>query len=142
MRPVDAEDLGPKDVFLQSLERCDHDPEFLDRFYARFMNSSPVVRQKFEFTDFQRQKTMLRRSFQVIALASAGDPNGLLELGARAETHSRRQLDIDPTLYDLWLHALIETAQEADPFWSTDIESAWRYILGIAIQHMIRRYED
>jgi hemoglobin-like flavoprotein len=141
MKPADLVDIGPKQIFLDSLRRCDASSGFLERFYERFMATSPEVTAKFADTDFQRQRTMLRRSLHLIALASAGDPDGLAELNARAETHSRAKLDIPPHLYDLWLQALIETARDSDPDWTEDIETAWRQILGIAIRHMIRQYE-
>ena len=84
---------------------------------------------------------MLQRSLHLMALASAGDPDGLRELQARAETHSRAKLDITAPLYDLWLETLIQTASESDPKWAPQVEHAWRHILGIAIQHMLRKYE-
>lgn len=142
MRPTDPGDVGPKDVFLQSLERCEGVGGFLDEFYRRFMASSEEVREKFKFTDFTQQKRMLRRSLQLMALGTAGDPKGLAELAARAETHSRAHLDIPPPLYDLWLEALIATAAEMDSEWSGATESAWRRVLGIAIRHMVTKYDD
>ena len=65
---------------------------------------------------------MLLRSLQLCAEATAGDPDGLAELTARAETHSRANLDIKPELYGLWLDAVVETVRECDPEWTTEIE--------------------
>jgi hypothetical protein len=84
---------------------------------------------------------MLQRSLHLMAAASAGDPDGLRELNARAETHSRAKLDIAAPLYDLWLETLIQTAKESDSNWTPGVEQAWRHILGIAIRHMLRKYE-
>ena len=83
---------------------------------------------------------MLRRSLELMASATAGDPDGLRELSERAETHSRAKLNIRPELYTLWLDALIETAKGTDPEWTPAIEQAWRSILGIAVRHMTRQY--
>jgi hemoglobin-like flavoprotein len=142
MTPSDLVDPGPKDIFLQSLKRCDLRGDFLEQFYERFIASSPDVRDKFVHTDLYRQRRMLRRSLELMARATAGDPEGLRELHDRAETHRRSKLDIAPPLYDLWLDALVSTAGESDPEWTPAIEDAWREILGIAIRHMTRRYRD
>ena len=135
-------EFGPKDVFLLSLSRCERWTDFVDRFYARFLAASPAIREKFAHTDFDRQKRMLRRSLELIASATVGDPDGLRELNDRAETHSRSRLDIRPELYGLWLEAVIETAREFDPAWTLAVESAWRVTLGHGIRHMTHRYQD
>lgn len=141
MRSVDVDDLGPKDLFLGSLTRCDRNGTFVEQFYERFM-ASPEVREKFVTTDFARQRRMLRRSLELMARASAGEPDGLRELNDRAETHSRANLNIEPRLYGIWLDSLIETARRSDPEWTPTVELAWREILGIAIRHMIKAYGD
>ena len=133
--------MSPKETFLESLARCQDRPEFILEFYRKFLASSAEVAFKFRFTDLDRQKGMLLHSLQLCAAATAGDPEGLANLTLRAETHSRDQLGIRPELYDLWLQAAIETAHEYDPSWSPEVESAWRTIVGFAIQHMTRRYD-
>lgn len=133
---------GPKDIFLLSLQRCDAHGRFIDQFYDRFLASSPEIREKFRFTDFTRQRRMLRRSLELVAKATAGDPEGLRDLTERAATHSRSRLDISPAMYDSWMDALLATAAESDPEWTAPIESAWRHVLGIAVHHMTRRYAD
>ena len=138
-RPLER---GPKDIFLDSLQRCDDSHgDFLERFYERFMASAPAVAEAFRFTDLSRQRRMMRRSLGLIARAAAGEPDGLRELHERAETHGRAKLDIDPSLYRNWLDTLIVTAAESDPEWTPDVESAWRAILGIAIRHMTINYD-
>ena len=133
--------LSPKDAFLQSLARCEAEDDFIPRFYKRFMASSEEVAFKFRFTDFERQQYALLRSLQLCAQATAGDPEGLAELTARASTHSRAHLDIKPELYGLWLEAVVSTVRECDPEWTTDVEAAWRTIVGFAIMHMTHSYD-
>ena len=127
-------------IFLESLARCGR-AEFVDRFYERFLAASPEVRARFATTDFDRQRLMLLRSLELIASAVDGDPAGIDELRARAESHSRSRLDIPPHLYDLWLDAAVTSASEADPDWSPEVETAWRSVLGAAIRHMSSRYD-
>jgi pantothenate kinase-related protein Tda10/hemoglobin-like flavoprotein len=133
--------LSPKAAFLQSLLRCEAQPDFIPRFYRHFIGSSAEVAFKFRFTDFERQQHMLLRSLQLCAQATAGDPDGLAELSARAETHSRSHLDIKPELYTLWLDAAIETVRECDPAWSPEVSAAWRQVVGFAILHMAHGYD-
>ena len=59
--------------FEDSLRRCNADPDFLDRFYERFLRSSPKVREKFRGTDFIRQKRMLQASLQLLLVAAQDD---------------------------------------------------------------------
>ena len=56
----------------ESLRRCNADRLFLDRFYDRFLRSSPKVRRKFAGTDFVRQKRMLQASLQLMLVAAQG----------------------------------------------------------------------
>ncbi len=130
----------PKNLFLQSLERCSEDEDFIASFYDNFLGASEEVREKFAETDFTRQNRMLLKSLRLCAGATAGDLAALRELRERAETHDRQHLNIRPELYDLWLDAIIKTAREYDELWSPDIEEAWNTILGHVIHHMIKYY--
>jgi hypothetical protein len=138
---IPSKELVRRRTFLESLERCGQGA-FVDRFYERFLASSSEVRAKFASTDFGRQRLMLLRSLQLIAAAADGDPEGVEELHARAETHARSRLNIEPHLYDLWLESAIASAVEADPLWSPEVETAWRSILGAAIRHLRSQYES
>lgn len=134
------DDTSPKDLFLQSLERCVASDAFVNSFYERFMGKSEEVRAKFRFTDFKKQNAMLKHSLELCAGATVGDPEALRELNERAITHDRHHWNIDAKLYALWLEAIIETASDFDEQWNDAIGSSWRRILGHAIQHMIRKY--
>ena len=135
-----SKELVRRRVFLESLARCGQGA-FVDRFYDRFLASSPDVRAKFASTDFSRQRLMLVRSLELIAAAADGDPEGVEELHTRAETHSKGRLNIEPHLYGLWLESAIASAAEADPGWTPDVEAAWRSILGAAIRHLSSHYD-
>lgn len=134
------EEIAPKDVFLQSLDRCVIAPEFMQAFYDRFLGSSEEIRNKFAGTDMYLQKQMLIRSLKLSAGATAGDRESLQEINDRAETHARDRLNVRPELYNYWLDAIIAAAEEFDPQWEPAVESAWRRILGHVIKHMVRRY--
>lgn len=128
-------------TFDASLRRCDTTPDFLDRFYERFMTSSPKVREKFEHTDFERQKRLLRASFYLILMA-VEDPDGDLGiyLDKIARRHSASDLDIGAELYDLWLDSLLAVVEECDPHFDAEVQEAWERMMGIGISYILRRY--
>ncbi|MCA9230242.1 MAG: globin [Planctomycetales bacterium] len=132
--------LTPRDLFLDSLERCAADEGFLPTFYRRFLASSREVRDKFRHTDFEQQNEMLLNSLRLVAAATAGAQRGLSELKERAKTHDRHHLNIRPQLYEFWRVAIVLTASEFDPLWSDTTEDAWNRILGTVIDHMVRHY--
>lgn len=137
--------LDPRtlETFENSLDRCYAGSDFLDRFYERFLDSSPSVRAKFENTDFVRQKRALRASLQLLLLAAGdGETGPARHLRSLAERHSRAQLDIGAELYDNWLDSLLATARQFDPIWSNDVEKAWEQVLGLGIRYMLDHYQD
>ncbi len=134
------DDPSPKEHFLQSLDRCCHDENFIPSFYERFLASSDEVKSKFQNTDFEEQNQKLIRSLRLAADATSGLPEALREVRERAETHDRHHLNIKPHFYDVWLESVIETASDYDMEWSEQIEAAWRKTLGHVIEHMIKFY--
>jgi hemoglobin-like flavoprotein len=130
------------ETFLQSLRRCLAAPEFLVRFYARFMDSSDEVRAKFRGADMTQQARVLADSLYVLAVAAQGQDRSPArgELPRLARRHARQDLDIRPELYDLWLDCLVASAREHDAAFSPSIEDAWRATLGAGIEYMRSRY--
>ena len=130
------------DAFLASLKRCLAAPGFLAGFYDRFLTSSNEVREKFRGVDMQRQARVLEDSLYVVAVAVQGEEGSLArgDLPRIAERHSRRDLDVHPELYDLWVRCLVEAARDHDPQWSDDVAAAWRETLAFGVEYMRRRY--
>ena len=124
-----------------SLRRCNSDPGFLDRFYERFLRSSPKVREKFVGTDFIRQKRMLQASLQLLLVAAQDEgkrPTPYLDdVAAR---HSASQMAIGAELYDLWLDSLLATVREVDPAWNAEVEQAWESVMTVGIAYLVARY--
>lgn len=140
MNRQQKEEVSPKDVFLNSLERCSSEDGFLEEFYDRFVLSSDAIRAKFANTDMYLQKQMLLRSLKLSAGATAGDTEALAEIHDRAESHSRHRLNIEPPLYDYWLSAMLAAAAKFDPVWDDEIEAAWKRILGHVVRTMVKKY--
>ncbi len=129
-------------VFDASLERCNAKSGFLDLFYEKFLASSPKVKEKFSSTDFVRQKSALRESFNLMMLAARDEETGparhLKDLAAR---HSRRDLNIGSEFYDLWLDSLLATVKEWDPEFDPKIEAAWESVMTIGIGYMMANFD-
>jgi hemoglobin-like flavoprotein len=127
--------------FEESLHRCNTDSRFLDRFYERFLGSSPKVRRKFAGTDFVRQKRMLQASLQLLLVAAQGDGSAAAPyLDQVAARHGAGQMAIGAELYDLWLDALLATVRETDPAWTPDVEHAWEDVMTVGIRYLLARY--
>jgi len=124
-----------------SLQRCNANPAFLDRFYEIFLASSPSVREKFAHTDFVRQKREVRASLQAMLLAAedetAGPERHLKDIAKR---HSRHDLNIGGELYDLWLDSLLSAVQECDPAFSPEVGRAWEAVMMVGVHYMISHY--
>ena len=128
------------ELFNDSLERCTGRPGFLDRFYELFMASSEEVAAKFKHTDFRKQKKALRVSLYKMMLVREGNAGADADLERLAQLHSRRQLDVRPELYELWLDRLIQAVREFDPVFSGETEKAWRNVMRPGIKFMKARY--
>ena len=129
-------------AFLASFNRCRAAAGFLEDFYRRFIASSEEIRAKFAGTNMKRQVQMLEDSLYVVAVAIQGEEGSLArgDLPRIAARHSRKDLDIRPGLYDLWLECLIEAVRTHDPQFSGEVEAAWRETLAVGIDYMRARY--
>jgi hypothetical protein len=126
------------DVFVASLKRCLGAPDFLLDFYGLFMASSDDVRRRFQNTDFKVQTRVLADSLWVMANVAQSERKSPAwgDLARVAERHSRRDLDIPPPLYDVWLNCLVQAALKHDPAFTPAIETAWRETLAVGIEYM------
>lgn len=124
-----------------SLSRCVKDPSFLDRFYDGFIEKSPEIKRKFENTDFDRQKRVLSDSL-FLMLAAAGTTSGYahVELAKLAKRHSRKELDIHPDLYAIWLDCLMKVVSEVDTEFTPELDEAWRESLAGGIELLKSAY--
>ncbi len=140
--PHEAVPAETVETFLASLKRCLAEPEFLVKFYARFMDSSDEVRAKFRGTDMTQQARVLADSLYVLAVAAQGRERSPArgDLPRLAALHGRHGLDIRPGLYGVWLDCLVASARDHDPAFSPAVEHAWRATLGPGIEEMISGY--
>lgn len=129
----------PKDVFLESIERCLASESFISDFYTRFLAQSQSVRDRFACTDMTLQAQKLANMLRLLASAVAGESEALKQLNERAETHSRKKLNITPDMYELWSSSILATAREHDGMWTHDVEEAWHSTLEFVVNFMVAR---
>ena len=117
------------------------DRDFFDAFYERFIESSPIVKEKFKNTDMAKQKKILMESmFHLLDFFATREFSSHMRRIAR--THSKSEKNISPELYDLWLEVLIKTLREFDTEFNKDIELAWRLVLSPGITFLKFEYES
>jgi hemoglobin-like flavoprotein len=132
------------DLFAASYGRVMKDgaynPQFIGRFYERFLASSADVAARFAGTDMSRQKTMLHDSLQ--SLIDFNQRRTLSPAMSRlARVHSRAGQDIPPRLYEDWMASLLATVAEFDPQYSDAVELAWRLTLAPGIVYLAFGYD-
>lgn len=131
-------------VFNDSYERVTNTPkksgEFFSTFYALLIADNPEVANKFRNTDMHRQVQMLKTSVAVL-LSYYGTDDQDDYLRKMAERHSKKDVDIPPRLYSVWLDSLIETVRRFDPKFNDAVAVAWRRVFEKGIEFMTSRYE-
>ena len=130
------------EIFNDSLARCLRGERFFRRFYELFLASSPEARAKFQATDFRKQRRMLQSSFyMLVEYVALGWPECQAYLERIASAHGKHGRDIPPHLYDLWLDCLLQTVRECDELYSSEVEGAWRFMMGAGITFLKLRYD-
>ncbi len=135
-------DRSEIEVFNDSLARCLRGEQFFQRFYELFLESSAEVREKFQETDFRKQRRMLQSSFyMLVEYVALGWPECQAYLERIAAAHGKHGRDIPPHLYDLWLDCLLRAVRERDELYSKEVEGAWRFMMGAGITFLKLRYD-
>ena len=132
-------DLG---LFNDSLERCQRQPGFLNRFCQIFIASDAEVAEKFAETDMKRQEIALKVSLFTLLEVAGRNPTkeSLKHLEEIAERHDRRHHDIKPEMYSIWVDCMLQTVREFDDQYAPDVDRAWREALATGIRIMTSKY--
>jgi len=123
-----------------SFSRCCVNPAFLDRFYEIFLGSHPAIAPMFRNTNFARQKQLLRTGLAMMMMHVEGNQVGTQGLDRIAQSHSRKQLNIDPSLYQYWTESLLTAIKECDPQCDARLEGDWRQALKAGVSHIAAKY--
>ncbi len=124
------------EAFNDSLDQCVGDPTFLDRFYDRFIASSPDLPAFFANTAMDRQKRALKASLYTALMVADGNQAATAHLRTLGELH--RRLGIDDRHYRLWLDSLTATVAETEAVeQNSAVEESWKKVLGCSIDIMV-----
>ena len=113
---------------------------FFDFFYENFMASSPEVAAAFRNTDMSKQKNMLKKSL-LYSINFITNKNNFESMERIAHTHSKKNYDIKPYLYDLWMDSMIAAVKQFDAQFSDEVELAWRLAFAPGITYMKFMYD-
>ncbi|BBL69565.1 LuxR C-terminal-related transcriptional regulator [Methylogaea oryzae] len=125
----------------KSYVRCATTGRFASDFYQAFLNSSPLVAEKFANTDMEHQARLLDYAIRTLILFFR-DPMAVTVETIRAlgVLHDRQHLNIDPSLYDPWLDALLAAVEKNDPDFNRQLANAWGQVVrhGVAAMRSVR----
>ncbi|HHC7381553.1 TPA: globin [Vibrio parahaemolyticus] len=125
------------EVFNDSYERCVLSEHFFERFYAKFWSKGKSFRQKFEGVDMQKQVRMLKGSIVFFMMTdTSSDARKMME--KYGKKHGIGNIGIKPEDIDIWFESLLETVQECDYEYNSDVEKAWRACFKLGLEIMKR----
>ena len=122
----------------ESYARCFESPGFLDTFYQHLLESSPAIPPMFSQTDFERQHKVLQHGLGILMIYAKRKNPALLQ--RIADRHDRNDVNVDPSLYPLFVESLVTAVREHDSEVSPDIEDAWRAAIAPGIEFMKDQY--
>lgn len=128
------------DTAKASYARCSGHPDFIFAFYRNFFRACPRAEPMFARTDLQRQDRLLRHALGSLLIfpdQPEREPNLLTRV---AERHSRRDLNVEPSLYGPFVDSLLSTIRDFDPEYSPAVEQAWRATLAKGVAYMMSKY--
>lgn len=119
-----------------SYDRCCEATDFLPAFYRNFLAACPDAVPRFAHTDFEQKNKLLRHAIGLLLVFPNHPVTEPTLLARVAERHSRRDLNIPPTLYRPFIDALIDTVKQFDREYSRAVEAAWRATLAPGVEYM------
>jgi len=138
--PVTIADAAVMALAKASYERCRAAPAFFPTFYRAFLATCPEAAPLFAHTDFAKQNKLLRHAVGLLLIFPNQPPGEPTLLSRLAERHSRRDLNIDPTLYAPFIDSLIATVRQFDPDFTPATEAAWRATVRLGVEYMKAKY--
>lgn len=113
---------------------------FVERFYEVLFKSNPGIGKLFAKTDLKKQSEVLEQSLSMALLFPQGNPIAKQVVERIRKSHSRDQLNIEPSLYKFWLDSLMQVVAESDPDFSPALDQQWRRVLQVTLDHIAAGY--
>ncbi|UTW47736.1 globin [Bacterioplanoides sp. SCSIO 12839] len=131
--------MGDADLVFQSYGRACNNPSFFEEFYSNFMSKSPDIRAMFVNTNMEAQRGLLRGGVLWLIMHARGMSDA--KIRALGESHSKKNMNINPMFYGFWLDALLETLKVYDPEFTPELELCWRSTLRPSIEMIQDMYD-
>lgn len=123
-----------------SYERCCEAPDFFAAFYRNFFAACPEAEPRFADTDWEWQYKLLKHALGLLLIFPNQPDDAPSILRRVAERHSRRDLDVYPSLYPMWVDSMVATVKEFDTDFTMETEYAWRATLAKGVKYIISKY--
>ena len=125
-----------------SFGRCLMNGDLIQEFYESFLESDPRLPFMFENTDFSEQRELLSHSINLAILFAEGSETGKQGLSKVRKSHSRKELNIPPSMYHLWIDSFLKTVKKLDDQLDEKVLGEWREVLNIAVDYIKSGYDD
>ena len=96
----------------------------------------------FANTDFGRQKGLLKTGVAMLLAHIDGKPTGTMTLDRIAISHNKKNLNIDPNLYQYWIDSLVAAVKKCDSKFNPDLERAWQKVLRAGVDYITAQYDQ
>ena len=125
---------------MMSFGRASMKGDLIDRFYQIFLASHPTIRPRFQNTDFEKQKALLKQGVNLIIMYAKGNIVGKTGLERIRDTHQKSKMNIPPQLYSYWTQSLLKAISEMDPKFNSELEKFWKEIVARGVEFIIDGY--
>lgn len=125
----------------ESIGHCINIGDLFGRFYEIFLASHPAIEEKFENTDMQKQKNLLKNGVNLAIMFAEGNPIGENAMARLRVSHNKHNLNIHPRFYSYWLDSFIKAMSELDDQFNEETERQVRKLLLISIDYIIAGYD-
>ena len=131
-----------RDEVALSFGRCITRGDVVGRFYELLTGSHPDIRRRFEKTDFDSQKHLLRQGVNLVLMFANDLPVGRSGLARIRKSHSSSALNIPPEFYPYWKSSLLDAVSEFDPEFSDALRLRWAAVLQKGIDYVAGGFGD
>ena len=130
------------ELVTQSFGRCIVRGDLFSKFYDIFLASSPEIAPRFANTDFDKQKLLLRQGINYALMRAKGSQAAENSLARIRESHSKKNLDVEPRMYPLWKSAFLQAIEQADEEITPEVKAAWDEVLQETVDFVAGGYLD
>ena len=125
-----------------SFGRCLVNGDLIQKFYERFLSIDSKIQDMFKNTDFSEQRKLLSHSINLAILFAGGSEKGKEGLRKVRQSHSKKELNVPPEMYPLWINSFLETVKEMDDRLDEKTLNEWEDVLTIAVNYIRDGYGE